>query len=142
MDAEYTLKKQILAEAVKNILKAKAKKYEDLAKKCRECSEHMEDYLDYAALIGKRYHHKNATGIYAEVIKEESADLLTPELIKMLMERHEKTLNDAMGEAQRTQDEEARGQLIKEISEAIRELPRIEDLYNDYCDGISAAAEA
>lgn len=130
---EAILKRLIYAEAVENVLKAKAKRYEKLATLCKKSAEHMRDYRAYDINVGRVYHHKNTTDLYQDIKQEEASDLLTKDIIKMLMDRHEQLINEAMGAAQKIQDDEERGAMIEEICEALKALPEIENIYMEFC---------
>lgn len=129
------LKDQIKAEAINNILRAKAKKYADLAKMCSECAGQAEDIINYSDnKTAKDWHHRRATEILQRVRAAEKQEEIAGSDFVMLMQKHQTEINDAMGAAQRIADSQERQEKLKEIYKALRELPAIEELYLLYSD--------
>lgn len=130
---KYSFKHFLLADACEHIFKAKAKKYESLAAKCRENVEKLESYKNYKGNeTAQNYYSHRAQDLLAEILILENAGELATNDINMLMERHTRAINDKFSEVERLKDSGAREAALKEIYEALGTLPRIESIYRAY----------
>lgn len=130
---KYSFKHFLLADACEHIFKAKAKKYESLAAKCRENVEKLESYKNYKGNeTAQKYYSHRAQDLLTEILILENAGELAANDIDMLMERHIKAINSKYNEVERLKDYEAREAALKEIYEAMETLQRIESLYRAY----------